>query len=353
MLKQWRPRTTGWPRGIFGSASELNALFRDFSSPEGIEQLRKRGFKISHFRSTTSFEHERAIFKDIRRLALSHLLHFGPLKNSAVVTVKEILLEFLLNPPSSVDFARHFTKSEFISFAQLAYQTAEREAPFPIVAPVCPDYPEVGYELGSDVSLTAKRFLDVFPSLVQPLERHGCIPSAMIHVADTEIEDRFLSTRLRDSREEFLRKTAVTQDAIQREIRHRSLTNVVVSSMLGLCEEKGIAYAERQEACVEKILKNPSVKTTKVLDRLVKERTAIGDFQDLGLVAEEYRIAAAYELAGYAVYGDIIGADAFICSPDAESAVPAYNMLKEDKANISPTAFVKRRKDRSYELFYE
>ena len=91
-----------------------------------------------------------------------------------------------------------------------------------------------------------------------------------------------------------------------------------------------------------------------MLKLLVEERFRSEDYQDLGLSSEqEFLEAAAYEMAGYAIYGEVIGSDALICSPDAQSAVPAYNFLKEGKRTISPIAFIKPPRKERHELFID
>jgi len=77
----------------------------------------------------------------------------------------------------------------------------------------------------------------------------------------------------------------------------------------------------------------------------------IGDYQDLGLDGEAKILAAARELAGYGVYGEAIGPRALICSADAVSAVPGYNMFKENRRMVSPVVFIKEREEIGNEYY--
>lgn len=215
--------------------------------------------------------------------------------------------------------------------------------PVPLVVPVCPDYPEDGYELGDGVSRTAQRFLGVLPSLQKLFTDRGFTILAEIDVADVEIFDPIISRRLAMTTDEFFRRTNHTIEAICKEVLCRGLSDsVTVGSMQRRFETSGADYALRQKELVQQLLGHSGRKVRQVREALVKERIASGDYQDLQLATEaEFREAAAYELGGYAVYGELVGSSVLICSPEAQSAIPAYNMLKRHGSHISPTALIK------------
>ena len=256
--------------------------------------------------------------------------------------VIDLVTRLLLDPPN-IDVARHFPLPEYSNLTKLLLESSSCGTPLSIVVPVCPDYPESGYELGGGASLTARRFLDRFPALQQLFADSDFDISVEIDIADVEILDPIISKRLAMTTDEFFRKTNSTVEEIRKESFRRGLGNsVTVGSMLDRFAAYGVDYSSRQQELADQILAHSGRKVRQVMAGLIKERISNEDYQDLELTTDDkFRQAAAYELAGYAAYGELIGSDALICSPDAQSAVPGYNFLKKNASEISPTAFIK------------
>lgn len=344
-----------WSRVWFGSAEKLDSFLPDFSTFEGLDRLREQGFSIDHFRNPKSFDRERNIFSYIKKYILRQTLQENSTNIGDVQTVVGIVLEFLLKPLSRIDAFTSFPCEEYKNLAKLTLQSVESKQPLLIAVPVCPDYPESGYEMGTGAGITAKRFLNIYPAIVEVFKKFGISIQARIDVADADGIDPFLSQKLGVTRDEFFRRIQHTRQAIQMETETRGLsTEIEVASMLETCAENGFDYVKKQEEYVEELLKLDCGKPAKVFSALISERLRKQDFQLLGLTDEsEYKLAAAYELAGYAAYGETIGNSAVICSPDAQSAIPAYNMLKKDKYKISPVIGIKSGREHKNELFYE
>lgn len=261
----------------------------------------------------------------------------------------------MINSPERIDFARHFPVSEYSNLAELLLKSASSGKPIPIVVPVCPDYPESGYQLGAGAGLTARRFLHRLPFLQKLFTNRGLDISVEIDVADVEIFDPLISRRLAMVASEFFRKTNSTIEEIRRESLGQGLGNFVkVGSMQDRLKARGVDYSLRQQELASQLLVHSGRKVKQTLAGLIKERIANEDYHDLELTTDvEFRQAAAFELAGYAAYGELIGASALICSPDAQSAVPGYNFLKKDNSTISPTAFIKPPRREHGNLFTE
>lgn len=259
----------------------------------------------------------------------------------------ELAMSLLENPIEGIDFMRNFPLAETCGILELAIESVSCGVDLPIVVPACPDYPESGYELGNGPSRTATMFLNRFSALEKFFLGYGIDVKTEIDIADVEILDPFLGRRLNLKQDEFFARISATQSAVEQEILSQGLVGKVsVCSMLGRFQDLGVDYPVRQQELSSRILSDYSSgqnrKVRLTLNALVKERIKIGDYQSLGLSSDsEHLEAAAYELAGYAAYGELIGSDALICSPDAQSAVPGYNFLKKDNSAISPTAFIK------------
>ena len=221
----------------------------------------------------------------------------------------------MINPPERVDIARHFPLPEYSNLLEILLKHSVSGSPVPIVVPVCPDYPETGYQLGGGAGLTARRL---------------AMPAAG-----------------------FFQMTNSTVEEIRKEILLYGFGDSIgVGSMLDYFVSDGVDYASRQEELARQILDHSGRKVKQVIAGLIKERIANEDYQDLQLGTEtEFSQAAAYELAGYAAYGELVGSVALICSPDAQSAVPGYNFLKKNNSDISPTALIKPPKREHGSLF--
>lgn len=254
-----------------------------------------------------------------------------------------VITELLLSPPEGIEFAEHFPIPEYENLTELLLESGSCGVPFPVTVPVCPDYPESGYELGSGVGLTTRRFLHRLPSLMKMLDDNDLQLSVEIDIADVEILDPILRKRLAMSSNEFTRRMQSTREETRKEILRRGFAHAVtVGFMSDRFAAHGVDYSLRQRELADLLLKHSGKKARRALKLLMEERLRSEDYQDLGLSSEtEFLEAAAYEIAGYAAYGELIGPDALICSPDAASAVPGYNVLKKDNGAISPTAYIK------------
>ncbi|MBI5356586.1 hypothetical protein HZB78_03150 [Candidatus Collierbacteria bacterium] len=258
----------------------------------------------------------------------------------------------MLAAPPGFDVARHFPKAEYPRITDLVYESISCGVPIPISAATCPDYLAGGYNLGSGIGDYARTFLTKLPELIKIFKRREFQVNIDLVVADGDAVDPFLMSRRNIDVEEFLRRTRQTQAAIQTEIKRQGLGDVTVSSLLDQCKELGIDYAPALEIAAGEILKKKDGKVQKVRDALIKERLQNGEFQQLGLLPEEYEQSSAYELAGYALYGALVGPDAIVCTMSSTSAVAGLNMLKTDPNTVSPTIYVYEKKEK-YGLFID
>lgn len=273
---------------------------------------------------------------------------------SEAAAVGLLSCDFLLAPPAGVDFARHFPLQEFPRFAELVMESISCGVPLELNAATCPDYLKDSYELGEGIGEYGRKLLDKIPALQEQFKRRGITIAFDLVVADCDAVDPFLRSKMFLPIERFLSKTRQTQGAIVDEVQRLGLGEVVtVDSMLSRCEERGINYVGEQIKFAEQVLAKSDGKIGKVKAGLIKERTDNGEYQQLGLPAEEYEIAAAYELAGYAVYGALVGPDAVVCSMASLSAVAGLNMLKNDRLQVSPTMYLYEKKQKMRELFID
>lgn len=269
-----------------------------------------------------------------------------------VASVRLLVTDLMLAAPPGFDVARHFPKAEYPRITDLAYESASCGVPIPISVATCPDYLVGGYSLGSGIGDYAKTFLTKLPELIKIFKRREFRVDIDLVVADGDAVDPFLMSRRNINMEAFLCQTRQTQAAIQTEIKRRGLDCVTTSSLLDQCEELGIDYARELEIAAGEILRKKDGKVQKVRDALIQERLQNGEFQQLGLLPEEYEQASAYELAGYALYGALVGSDAIVCTMSSTTAVAGLNMLKVDPNTVSPTIYVYEKKER-HELFID
>ncbi len=275
------------------------------------------------------------------RRTLGLCIHESFLKQEEASAAIGLLGELLINPPALTEFARYFPKMEYQNLAILISEAVSCGVDVILRVPVCPDYQDGYDKLGSGVGAAAKRFLNVVTNIADVFHHRNINISLAIDVADTEGVDFFLMPRLRVNKDEFFHRVSMTRRAIKEEIETRQIAiPLEIRSMLDEFRQAGIDYGMRQGELSKVFLDQSNKANSQLVDELSKERVRIGDYEDLGLKNEEFREAAAFELAGYALYGELVGADELICSPDAKSAIKAYNILKKDPATISPTLYI-------------
>ncbi len=333
-------------------AEELKVIMPDFSSREGIAKLRQMGYAISEFSGTGSFGFHSTVMDEVRKKVFIPRVGSGVSREN-VQNVSRQVADILVSSPEGSNFGLYSPKQEYSNLAKILLESTLSGIPVKLVCPVCPDYPEKGYEVGSGVGRTGLRLLNALPGLTSIFSKYGAEVAVDIHIADVEVFDSFLGTRLNISQNEFLKRTGKSIESTAKEIGLRNLgLNVRVGSMLEYFNSLGVNYPLSQLEFARSILSSTNKKVQTTLNSLTQERVKRGDFDSLHLSQDKFLEAAAFELAGYSVLGEAVGGTSIICSPDAQSAVSAYNFLKADPLKVTPTFFIKpERKNKHVDLF--
>ena len=330
-------------RSVFGD--QILPLRTD----DDVKRLRRKGIKLRDFDGPNSIQNERLLYESGSETLLRNVLELLPKNASSIERVgraskqsMDVLLDVIFHAKENLTCFEPAPTEQIQTFVKLLFESALFQTAFPIVSPVCPDYGESGYRLKDGLSETAKRSIDAFTSYQKLFTKHGVTPKLTIHLADVEATDPTVLTATGETTESFTAKLQGTHESIQDYIEKKGLTDQVsVTSMLAFCEEQGIEYGAMIVESTDRILTANEKKIRSVYSRLLADRMGINEYAGITQVSPEFM--AANELAGYSVYGTAVNASAFIASPDAKSAVPAYNFF-QDRNNMNATAYVKREK---------
>lgn len=155
-----------------------------------------------------------------------------------------------------------------------------------------------------------------------------------------------------ETQESFLAKTQGTQNLIRAELEKMGAAgSVSVDSMLAVLTQSRFDYSRIHEQKTEAIILSQTSKVRRVKQALLAERISLNNFGDFNAGDQETMVVS--ELADYAAFGESVGGRAVILSPDAVSAVPAYNFLRTGQEGqlINPTIFLKNVK-MTHDNFY-
>ncbi|MBI3980623.1 hypothetical protein HY345_01365 [Candidatus Microgenomates bacterium] len=273
------------------------------------------------------------------------------LTREALKKTTNTVLHLMFNKLSDSSFGTHFLEDETSAVTELLLEADSCGVPLLIPAPVCPDYLKGGYVLGESIGDYARNLVKNIPRVGRFFQEHGFAVTFELDIADGDAEDEFLEPLLGIPKKEFLRRTKSTEEAVKREIEKQKIKSIEVGSLLARTKEMGVDYRLRQKELAEQILGLRLRRTDQALDSLVKLRE--GEFEELGIKKSQYLTAAAYELAGYSLYGELIGPDGLILitSPMAGVCVTAINFLKDNSAQFSPTLYLREKKERVTGLF--
>lgn len=261
------------------------------------------------------------------------------------------VLHLMFNKLSGSSFGTHFLQEETSTVTELLLEANSCGVPLLITAPVCPDYLKGGYVLGESIGDYARNLVKNIPRVRRFFQEHGFEIVFELDIADGDAEDEFLEPLLGIPKEEFLRRTKLTEEAVKREIEKQHAEGVEVGSLLTRTRQMGVDYRSRQKELAQQIFDFRLRRTDQALNSLTKIRE--GEFEELGLQKSQYLLAAAYELAGYSLYGELIGPDGLILitSPMAGVCVTAINFLKDNSAQFSPTLYLREKKEKVTGLF--
>lgn len=302
---------------------------------------------IDLFDGPQNLQNERLLYQQASETLVQQIIELLP-KNSSMIDrivqssgqTMEIMLDLLFLGKSQLVCFEHAPAQQADSFAKMLFQSALLGADFPIVSPVCPDYGESGYSLRNGMSATAKRSIDAFRTYQPLFTRHGVHPHLTIHLADTEAHDPLVLQATGETTTSFIQKLMGTRESIDQYVHEQKLDGAVTaSSMEQYCRTRGIAYDAAIESEAETIEHTDHKRIRSVFERLKKDRKQNGDYHTIFGITPGKMVAN--ELAGYSLYGKAVGGRAFIVSPDAKSAVPAYN-FSTSTDSVNATAYIKR-----------
>lgn len=265
------------------------------------------------------------------------------LRKAEAISVIGVINDLFLKPLEHMEFARHFPKYEYQNLAILSYESVSCGVPLTISLGTCADYQGATYDspIGTGIGQSAERLLNKLPDIKHLFNKHRINIAVNIDVSDAESADLVLRDKLSVPPQEFIRLTRLSQDSIRTEAtRHGFSGNVRVSSILDKCQEANLDYSEKSSQLRRQFFEREArdIKCKRLIAGLIDERKSKGEYATIP--SEEYELMAIAELAAYAVYGELVGPDALICSPHAKSAVMAYNLLKDDQDTISPTLYI-------------
>ena len=322
----------------------------DLSRFETIVSLRKQ-LLIDRYTNTgqLKFQHE-AIKKMVNNVLIPTFDREYLTRDGLQKTV-DTVLHLMFNKLPNSSFGTHFLKEETHVITELLLEADSCGVPLLIPAPVCPDYLNGSYVLGDAIGDYARSLVKKIPQVRRFFQERGFEVVFELDVADGDAEDEFLEPLLGIPKEEFLRRTKLTQEAIRGEIAKHHLEGIEVGSLLTRAQEMGVDYRTRQKELAQQILDLRLRRTDQALNSLVKLREE--ELEKLGIKKGQYSTAAAYELAGYSLYGELIGPDGLILitSPMAGVCVTAINFLKDKSTEFSPTLYIRDKKEKVTGLF--
>lgn len=247
-----------------------------------------------------------------------------------------ILNEMLRSPSIRAEYFQRNPKREISNLVDLLVNSRLSGESVEVVSPVCPDYDLGTYKLNNGVGDTAIKALNYFREISTMFERYHFPLKLRIDVADVEAYDESILRATGESTNSFLSKVNRTTELIRQESRARVI-DVQVEPM---SSRVGSGYIAGQLDNARSIAQAVDGPKAKVRDLLYQERKRGGDFAGIDdLLA---RLLVCYELGGYAEYGRNVGGKAIIASPDASSAIPAYNFEANHPSNFSPVIYIRK-----------
>lgn len=309
-------------------------MLPDLRSEAGFDALREAGYPFNFFDSPRQFKMQAELLalavETARALTAEPLL---------VHNLAYLLLDSLLAPPPGFEFFPRFPKEEVVQFTKLAVASRENNLPLPIVCPVCPDY-RGHYQVADGISRTAGLVLDNLETIKKFFSVRGMAIFIEMHLADVEAYEPLVLQASGESRESFLKKTNGSIGRIQAKIEELGLGETMrAESMSAALSRSGADYFSLKQINLGQISTSDSRKIRRATAALAAERQKLGDFDRLNPV--DHQLMAVEELADYAAYGDCVNGRAVILSPDALSAVPAYNFLRGGQKLYNPTIHLK------------
>ena len=316
-------------------------MLPDLKTSAGFDALREVGYGFNNFDRPQNFKMQAEIVDLAIKSAGSLTAEPG-----IVIDTAYLVLDSLLNAPRGFEFFSRFPKEEVVQFCRLAVNSREQGIALPVVCPVCPDYPETGgFSMSGGIGYAADLVLNSLPPLINFFARRNLKFSMEIHVADVEVFNPIILEYSGETEESFLSKIASTTIKISDELSRLNATNFVfVTQMSAVFLREGLDYKTLHNRNIELIQNSQSGKLIRARNALLTERIKENDFDYFN--TNEKTMFVDGELADYASYGDLIDGRAVILSPDASSAVPAYNFLRtgHDGKLVNPTIYLYKKK---------
>lgn len=247
-----------------------------------------------------------------------------------------ILNEMMRSPSIRAEYFQRNPKREIPNIVDLLLKSRLSGEPVEVVSPVCPDYDLATYKLKDGIGEAAVKCLKYLPEISSMFSRYHFPLKLRIDVADVEAYDESILKATGESTQSFLRKVNRTTHLIDQESRARGI-QMLVGPMSSVVGDDFISGQIRNARSIAQAKDGPKAK---VRDLLYEERKKGGDF--VGIDDVLARLLVCYELGGYAEYGRNIGGKAIIASPDASSAIPAYNFEANQPSDFSPVIYIRK-----------
>ncbi len=321
----------------------------NLKSEQDREKLSLSGIRFSEHENALSLQPKNDILnraiEEALHLVLSLEPHLGTKCLDNLSNICEdtclLILDLLQNQLPAIDPLRHYPLDEYSSLARHCIYSRVHGLPLSLVSPVCPDYSE-RYQLDQGIGSAAQKLLAVLHDVSILFSKRNFDFHLKIHLADVEAFDPNILKATCETHASFLLKLEATALKIKEEVRNIGFSDrVEVTSMNAFFEAHEISYSEELKRISELLLTCNKKKVVNTLNQLYLERKKQ---KDIDLMQEELaRSMVVNELAGYTVYGNTVQSNSVILSPDALSALPAYNFLKHPE-DISPVIFIKHKK---------
>lgn len=300
----------------------------------GFDALREAGYSFSPFDSPRQFKMQADILEVAIKAISGLTTEFGVVRDTAF-----LVLDGLIEAPKGFEFFPRFPKEEVAQFCYLAAENRLNQAPIPIVCPVCPDY-RGHYQLLDGISNPAQSVLNKAVTLKEFFNKRNFSFLIQMQMADIEAFEPLILKASGETTESFFKKTANSIISTREKIEELGLDGLIqIESMQAIFIAAGLDYFELKRTNAQKIKGSESRKVRRATESLMTERRRLGDF-DLVDLANQPAMAAE-ELADYATLGDLVAGRAIILSPDALSAIPAYNFLRGGEKLFNPTIYLK------------
>ncbi len=260
----------------------------------------------------------------------------GQLKEG-IEQVGGLLHELIDKPIKGSLFFQYNPKKEIPRMTTLLFDAKFENRPVPIVAPVCPDYQRGTYRLRDGVGETAGKVVETYPHIRNLFSKYDFRTKLRIDVADVEAFDESILQASGETTPTFLDKVERTKSAITERVEGNP--DIQVGTMREAFRKHSFDYKKIAERNASQIRLASRGSMASVRDQLIIERQKNGDLRDV----KEPQVPSliCLELGGYAAYGEYVGGDAVILSPDAASAIPAYHFSTIDPEEFSPVIYLK------------